>query len=61
MDIRSGVDVYKGSSSVGEIEIIEDVEGLVDAVGIELEPFCGRLSPQAKSRVQRGTSNLILI
>ena len=25
-------------------------------MGIELEPFCGRLSPQAKSRAQRGTS-----
>jgi hypothetical protein len=61
MDIRSGIDVYEGSAGVDrKVEFIEDVEGLVDAVGIELEPFCGRLSPQAKSRVQRGTSNLIL-
>jgi hypothetical protein len=25
------------------------LKGLVDAAGIELEPLCGRLSPQAKS------------
>ena len=29
----------------------------MDLVGIELEPFCGRLSPQAKSGAERRTSN----
>ena len=36
MDIRLGVDVYEGNGVAGgEIEFIEDVEELVDAVGIE--------------------------
>ena len=36
MDIRSGIDVYEGSAGVDrKVEFIEDVEGLVDAVGIE--------------------------
>ena len=26
---------------------------MVEAAGVELEPFCGRLSPQAKSRAKR--------
>src|SRR6266852_8531756 len=34
---------------------------VVGAKGFELEPFCGRLSPQAKSRAQRGTSAEIMV
>src|SRR3954447_21859578 len=32
----------------------ESWERLVSAAGIELEPQCGRMSPQAKSRAERG-------
>jgi hypothetical protein len=34
----------------------EEPENLAEREGFELEPLCGRRSPQAKSRAQRGTS-----
>ena len=35
------------------------LENLVGSEGFELEPLCGRPSPQAKSRAQRGTAILV--
>ena len=32
---------------------------LVGPLGFELEPLCGRLSPQAKSRAERRTSSCV--
>ena len=55
-----GVSWVVGNSHKHQIgELLQPCHPEVAGFATEVEPLCGRLSPQAKSRAERGTSQLV--